>query len=110
MRRHEPDYEPSLLTVEELLRRAPCTGDVYARTSALIEAIDNVAELLTGDREYFWLDEVSIREDSRRGQSLIRPALSEPSGPECPVASLLPRFITSTTLLVRHEKVRRTSG
>ena len=40
----------------DALRRAPCTGDIYARTSALIAAIDDVAELLTGDREYFWLE------------------------------------------------------
>ena len=36
--------------------RAPCTGDVYARTSALVDAIDGVAEALTGDRQHFWLE------------------------------------------------------
>ena len=40
----------------DALRRAPCTGDIYARTSALVDAIDGVAEVLTGDREHFWLE------------------------------------------------------
>jgi hypothetical protein len=40
----------------DALRRAPCTGDIYARTSALVDAIDDVAELLTGNREHFWLE------------------------------------------------------
>jgi hypothetical protein len=40
----------------DALRRAPCTGDVYRRTSALVDAIDGVAEALTGDRQHFWLE------------------------------------------------------
>ena len=36
--------------------RGPCTGDVYARMSALVDAIDGVAEALTGDRQHFWLE------------------------------------------------------
>jgi hypothetical protein len=40
----------------DALRRAPCTGDVYARTSVLVDAIDGVAEVLTGDRQHFWLE------------------------------------------------------
>jgi len=39
----------------DALRRAPCTGDVYRRTSGLVDAIDGVAEVLTGNREHFWL-------------------------------------------------------
>jgi len=40
----------------DALCRAPCTGDVYRRTSALVDAIDNVVELLTGNRKHFWLE------------------------------------------------------
>ena len=43
----------------DALRRAPCTGDVYARTSTLIDAVDHVAELLTGNREHFWSEPIT---------------------------------------------------
>ena len=56
----ETDRQALLTAIEQCrkaginaLRRAPCAGDIYARTSALIDAIDNVAELLTGNREHF---------------------------------------------------------
>jgi hypothetical protein len=35
--------------------KAPITGDVYQRCTGLIQAIDDVAEVLTGDRQHFWL-------------------------------------------------------
>ena len=59
----ETDRQALLTAIEQCrkssidaLRRAPCTGDVYARTSALVDAIDGVAEALTGDRQHFWLE------------------------------------------------------
>ena len=59
----ETDRQKLLSAIEQCrkasfdaLRRAPCTGHIYARTSALIDAIDAVAELLTGNRQYFWLE------------------------------------------------------
>ena len=36
-------------------RRAAPTSDVYRRASDLLDTIDDVAELLTGDRQHFWL-------------------------------------------------------
>jgi hypothetical protein len=36
-------------------RRAAPTTEVYRRASVLLETIDDVAELLTGDRQHFWL-------------------------------------------------------
>jgi hypothetical protein len=57
----ETDRQKLLSAIEQCrkasfdaLRRA--TGHIYARTSALIDAIDAVAELLTGNRQYFWLE------------------------------------------------------
>jgi hypothetical protein len=35
------------------ITRAPISGEVYRRTSKLMEAIDDVAEELTGKREHF---------------------------------------------------------
>jgi hypothetical protein len=59
----ETDRQALLTAIEQCrkasidaLRRAPCTGDVYARASALVDAIDGVAEVLTGKREHFWLE------------------------------------------------------
>ena len=59
----ETDRQALLTSIEQCrkasidaLRRAPCTGDVYRRTSALVDAIDGVAEVLTDDREHFWLE------------------------------------------------------
>jgi len=59
----ETDRQVLLAAIEQCrkacidaLRRAPCTGDVYRRTSDLVDAIDNVAELLTGNRKHFWLE------------------------------------------------------
>lgn len=53
----ETDRQALLTAVEQCrnasidaLRRAPCTGDVYHRTAVLVDAIDGVAEVLTGDR------------------------------------------------------------
>lgn len=39
----------------EALRKAPPTDEIAKRTRALSEAIDDVAEVLTGSREHFWL-------------------------------------------------------
>ena len=59
----ETDRQALLTAIEQCrkasidaLRRATCTGDIYSRTSALVDAIDGVAEVLTGDREHFWLE------------------------------------------------------
>jgi hypothetical protein len=32
-------------------------GDLYERLERLLWAIDDVAEQITGDREYLWIDE-----------------------------------------------------
>jgi hypothetical protein len=39
----------------EALRRAPPTDEIARRTRALNEAIDDVVEVLTGNRQHFWL-------------------------------------------------------
>ena len=59
----ETDRQKLLSAIEQCrkasfdaLRRAPCTGHIYARTSALIDAIDAVAELLNRQPQYFWLE------------------------------------------------------
>ena len=39
----------------EALRRAPPTDEIAKRTRALTDAIDDVVEVLTGNREHFWL-------------------------------------------------------
>jgi len=59
----EADRQVLLTAIEQCrkasidaLRRAPCTGDVYHRTAALVDAIDGVAEVLTGSRQHFWLE------------------------------------------------------
>jgi len=55
----ETDRQKLLSAIEHCRKAsvdAPCTGDIYARTSALIDTIDAVAELLTGNRQYFWLE------------------------------------------------------
>ena len=36
-------------------RKAPVRGDVYEVAEKLVAAIDDVAEVLTGDRRHFWL-------------------------------------------------------
>lgn len=40
----------------EVQRRAPIDTPVYRRTTALQAAIDDVAEVLTGNRQHFWLN------------------------------------------------------
>jgi hypothetical protein len=59
----ETDRQALLTAIEQCrnasidaLRRVPCTGNVYSRTSALVDAIDGVAEVLTGNRQHFWLE------------------------------------------------------
>ena len=39
----------------EALRRAPPTDEIARRTRALTDAIDDVVEVLTGNRQHFWL-------------------------------------------------------
>jgi hypothetical protein len=39
----------------EALRKAPPTDEIAQRTRALTGAIDDVAEILTGSRDHFWL-------------------------------------------------------
>jgi hypothetical protein len=39
----------------ETHRRAGFDTDIYRRVTALQGAIDDVAEVLTGDRKHFWL-------------------------------------------------------
>ena len=39
----------------ESLRRAPIDEEIPKRAQALMHAIDDVAEVLTGDRRHFWL-------------------------------------------------------
>ncbi len=36
---------------------APIDSDVYRKTSALIDSMDDVAEVLTGDRKYFYSEQ-----------------------------------------------------
>ena len=38
----------------DVLRIVKPMGTVYNAASAVMSAIDSLAELLTGDREYFW--------------------------------------------------------
>ena len=58
----ETDRQKLLSAIEQCRKAgidalgAPCTGNINARTSALIDAIDNVAELLTSNRDHFWLE------------------------------------------------------
>ena len=39
----------------EASRKAPIRGDVYLASERVVEAIDEVALVLTGKRDYFWL-------------------------------------------------------
>jgi hypothetical protein len=48
----------------EALRRAPPTAEVAVRTRALVAALDNVTERLTGDRQHFWLKPHSSKPSS----------------------------------------------
>jgi hypothetical protein len=41
-------------------------GDLYERMERLLWAIDDVAEQITGDREYLWIDDPSRRSSQRR--------------------------------------------
>jgi hypothetical protein len=62
-RSFEPSDKAELLTALEPCRKAcihaitkaPIDSEVYRRTSKLIDAIDDVAQELTGSREYFHL-------------------------------------------------------
>ncbi len=41
-------------------------GDLYERLERLLWAIDDVAETITGDREYLWIDDPSRSAGHRR--------------------------------------------
>ncbi|TCZ61092.1 hypothetical protein [Roseicella aquatilis] len=38
----------------DVMRQAPIGGPVYQAASAVMDALDGLAEALTGDRERFW--------------------------------------------------------
>ena len=52
---HLEKAELARKSFEEILRKAPPTSDEYRAARGVVEAIDRIAEAVTGDRQHFHL-------------------------------------------------------